>query len=65
MRSVSDIGATAPISALTYALSIGSDRGRSTDDFSPRITVRRAGMEEESAPLRQEVNRNRHLIEQM
>jgi hypothetical protein len=28
MRCVSDTGATAPISALTYAFSIGSDRGR-------------------------------------
>jgi hypothetical protein len=37
MPCVSDNGATAPISALTYAFSIGSDRGPRTDDFSLRI----------------------------
>lgn len=37
MRSVSDNGATAPISALTYAFSIGLDRGHETDDFEARI----------------------------
>jgi hypothetical protein len=37
MRSVSDNGATAPISALTNALSIGLDRGHKTDDFEARI----------------------------
>ena len=33
MPCVSDTGATAPISALTYAFSIGGNRGQSTDDF--------------------------------
>ena len=37
MLSVSDNGATAPISALTYAFSIGLDRGHETDDFEARI----------------------------
>lgn len=37
MRSVSDNGATAPISALTYAFSIGSDRGFKADDSEARI----------------------------
>jgi hypothetical protein len=37
MRSVSDNGATAPISALTYAFSIGLDRGLETDDFEAQI----------------------------
>ena len=37
MRSVSDNGATAPISALTNALSLGSNRGHRTDDFEARI----------------------------
>lgn len=39
MRSVSDNGATAPISALTNAFSLGSNRGRRTDDFGPGIIV--------------------------
>jgi hypothetical protein len=39
MRSVSDTGATAPISALTYAFSIGWSRGQSTDDFARRIVA--------------------------
>ena len=34
MPCVSDTGATAPISALTYAFSIGSDRGLKADDFA-------------------------------
>jgi hypothetical protein len=62
---VSDTGATAPISALTYEFSIGLDRGHGTDDFSLRIISRRAGIEEESARLRQEVNRIRQGIEPM
>lgn len=33
MRSVSDIGATAPISALTYTFSIGSNRGLQAAGF--------------------------------
>ena len=37
MPCVSDNGATAPISALTYAFSIGLDCGRRTDDFEARI----------------------------
>jgi len=41
MRSVSDNGATAPISALTYAFSIGSDRGFNADDFEARIIADR------------------------
>ena len=42
MRSVSDNGATAPISALTYAFSIGSDRGIKADDSEARIISGRA-----------------------
>ena len=42
MRSVSDNGATAPISALTYAFSIGSDRGFKADDSEARIIAGRA-----------------------
>lgn len=42
MRSVSDNGATAPISALTYAFSIGSDRGLKADDSEARIISGRA-----------------------
>lgn len=37
MPCVSDNGATAPISALTYAFSIGSDRGSKADDSEARI----------------------------
>ena len=37
MPCVSDTGATAPISALTSAFSIGSGRGLQTDEFEPRI----------------------------
>jgi hypothetical protein len=37
MPCVSDNGATAPISALTYAFSIGPNRGLKTDDFVLRI----------------------------
>ena len=37
MRSVSDTGATAPISALTSALILVSNRGQSTDDLEQRI----------------------------
>jgi hypothetical protein len=62
MRSVSDIGATAPISALTNAFSIGLDRRHKTDDFGPRIVAWREGTEQESAHLRPEVNRIRHVI---
>jgi len=39
MPCVSDNGATAPISALTNAFSLGSNRGRGTDDFGPGIIV--------------------------
>ena len=41
MPRVSDTGATAPISALTNAFSIGSDRGNKTDDFEARIIAGR------------------------
>ena len=51
--------------ALTNAFSIGLDRGRRTDDFGPRIIGRRAGIEEESAHLRQDVKQIRHVIERM
>ncbi len=37
MPCVSDTGATAPISALTSAFSIGSDRGLETDDSAQKI----------------------------
>ena len=37
MPCVSDTGATAPISALTNAFSLGSNRGRRTDDFEARV----------------------------
>lgn len=36
-RSASQLGGKPPISALTYAFSIGSNRGHQTDDFEPRI----------------------------
>ena len=39
MPCVSDTGATAPISALTNALSLGSNRDHRTDDFKPGIIV--------------------------
>lgn len=39
MPCVSDTGATAPISALTNAFSLGSNRGHKTDDFGPGIIV--------------------------
>jgi hypothetical protein len=42
MPCVSDTGATAPISALTYAFSIGSDRGFKADDSEARIIADRA-----------------------
>ena len=42
MPCVSDNGATAPISALTYAFSIGSDRGIKADDSAARIIAGRA-----------------------
>ncbi len=42
MPCVSDNGATAPISALTYAFSIGSDRGFKADDSEARIIAGRA-----------------------
>jgi len=35
MRSVSDTGATAPISALTHAFIFVSNRGHQADDFEP------------------------------
>jgi hypothetical protein len=62
MPCVSDNGATAPISALTNAFSLGSNRGHRTDDFGPRIIARRAHIEQESAHLRQLVKRNRPVI---
>ena len=39
MRSVSDNGATAPISALTYAFSIGSNRGVLVDDSGLKFSA--------------------------
>jgi hypothetical protein len=42
MPCVSDNGATAPISALTYAFSIGSDRDPKADDSEARIIAGRA-----------------------
>ena len=42
MPCVSDNGATAPISALTSAFSIGSDRGSKADDSEARIIAGRA-----------------------
>ena len=42
MPCVSDTGATAPISALTYAFSIGLDRGLKADDSEARIIAGRA-----------------------
>ena len=42
MRSVSDNSATAPISALTYAFSVWSDRGLQADDSEARIIAGRA-----------------------
>ena len=40
MRSVSDNGATAPISALIYAFSIGSNRGDQAAGFGPESCMR-------------------------
>ena len=40
MRSVSDNGATAPISALTYAFIFVEDQGHQTDDFMAKIIDR-------------------------
>ncbi len=40
MRSVSDNGATAPISALTYAFIFVSNRGQRTDDLGRRIIAK-------------------------
>lgn len=42
MRCVSDNGATAPISALTYAFSLGSNRGRKADDSVSRVVADRS-----------------------
>jgi len=42
MPCVSDTGATAPISALTYAFSIGPDRGSKADDSEARIIAGQA-----------------------
>ena len=42
MPCVSDNGATAPISALTYAFSVGLDRGLKADDSEARIIAGRA-----------------------
>ncbi len=42
MPCVSDNGATAPISALTYAFSIGSDRDFKADDSEARIIAGQA-----------------------
>ena len=36
-RSACETGGKPPISALTYAFSIGFDRGHETDDFEARI----------------------------
>lgn len=54
MRRVSDNGATAPISALTYAFSIGSDRGLQADDFEPRIIDSSPGEGEALIAMRRE-----------
>jgi hypothetical protein len=64
-RSACETGGRPPISALTNAFSISLDRGRTTDDFGPRIIGRRTGIEEESAHLRQDVKQIRHVIERM
>jgi hypothetical protein len=40
MRSVSDNGATAPISALTYAFIFVSNRGHESDDLERRIIAK-------------------------
>ena len=56
MLCVSDNGATAPISALTYEFSIGPIRVLRSDDFSPRIIVRLDRSEQDSHRVRQEVN---------
>jgi hypothetical protein len=50
----SQLGGKPPISALTYAFSIGLDRGRETDDFGSRIVAPNGG----AAPL---VNRSDNL----
>jgi hypothetical protein len=38
-QSACENGGTPPISALTYAFSIGLNRGRKTDDFGRRVIV--------------------------
>jgi hypothetical protein len=52
MPSVSDTGATAPISALTYAFSIGLCRGLQADDFEPRIIGSNRSGQVEGAGMR-------------
>jgi hypothetical protein len=52
MRCVSDNGATAPISALTYAFSIDLNRGLETDDFDAR-TIDTSAHFRRRAPQRQ------------
>jgi hypothetical protein len=64
-RSVFTTRRHAAYPALTYAFSIGSNRGHRTDDFGSRIIARLAGIEQESAKLRQVVKRVRQAIEQM
>ncbi|MCW5660096.1 MAG: hypothetical protein KIT60_20530 [Burkholderiaceae bacterium] len=41
-RSASQLGGKPPISAITYAFSIGLDRGRKTDDLGRRIIANAA-----------------------
>jgi hypothetical protein len=40
-RNASQLGGMPPISALTYAFSIGSNRGHMTDDFGLRVVASR------------------------
>jgi len=49
-RNASQLGGKPPISALTYAFSIGSNRGHMTDDFDRRIVA--------SCVMRELVNRS-------
>jgi hypothetical protein len=50
MLCVSDNGATAPISALTYAFSIGSDCIGSSARFGPDCCVRPAVVDTDDGP---------------
>jgi hypothetical protein len=57
-----ETGGTPPISALTNAFSLGSNRGHRTDDFGPRFVARPTVIEEESSHLRKVVKRVRQVI---